>query len=680
MSGNRRLMVSVAATVMAALVASVQGRASGYNAYVTYTEVTPPYFVAVGDFNNDGILDVVTANYSSNDVSILLGNSNGSFQAAQTFNAGSYPMSVAVGDFNKDGKLDVVVANNANNKPGGSLAVLFGNGDGTLQAPVDYSTQGSPFYVAVADLNGDGSLDVVLAAHGGPVQVFLNTGNGTFGAAATYNAASNPQSVAIADFTGSGVLDLAVANSQSNNISILLGNGDGTFKQAVDYVVGTTPSVVATGDFNADGKVDLAVGNYGSSTVGILLGNGDGTFQAQTTITAASPAGLAVTDINGDSIADLVVTNQNGTAHSIETFLGNGDGTFQAGTTYVSGNQPRIVAVGDFNRDGAPDLAVACSQGNLNVFQNNGGTFITNVGSPNPATVGQSVTFTATVAYSIAGLGTPTGTVNFYNGTALLGTGTLNSSGVASYTDSSGFSTAGTYTIYADYSGDSNYNPNSASLTETVNNNNGNPIITLTPTSLKFATQLVNTTSAAQNVTLMNTGTGAATITSITATGNFASPSNTCGSTVQAGSSCTISVTFTPTAPGARLGTLSVSDNASGSPQTVKLSGQGTVIEISPGSVTFPSQKVGTTSPPQTVTVMNKGKLSVTITSIKFAGGNAKDFAQTNTCGTSLAAASSCTISVTFTPQATGSRASTLLINDTGGGSPQMVPVSGKGT
>lgn len=673
-------MLSAATMVAVSLIVSAQSHASGYNAYTNYTVASSPYSVAVGDFNNDGYPDLVTANYNNGSVSVLLGKGDGTFGTPQTFTCGSYPISVAVGDFNQDGKLDVVVGNNNNNKAGGNVAIMFGNGDGTLQAPVDYSVQGSPFYVAVADLNGDGLPDFVLAAHGAAVQVYLNAGGGTFGTAATYNAGSNPQSVAIADFNKDGIPDLAVPNSQSSNISILLGSGDGKFDPAVNYATGTEPSVVATGDFNDDGNIDLAVGNYSSGSISILFGNGDGTFQTQTTMTSPSPSGLVVTDVNGDSQADLVVTNENGNTNTVQVFLGVGNGTFGSPTSYQAGKQPRIVAVGDFNHDGAPDLAVACSGANLNVFMNNGGTYITDVGSPNPANVGQSVTFTATIAYSIAGLGTPTGSVSFYNGTALLGTGTLNS-GVASYTYSSGFSAVGTYTIYANYSGDTNYNPNSApALTETVSNGT-NPVITLSPTSLMFATQLIDTTSPAQNVTLMNTGTGAATITGITLTGNFKSPSNTCGSTVQAGASCTISVTFKPSKAGALFGTLGVSDNASGSPQKVQLSGEGTVISITPSSLSFGSQGVGTTSPPQTVTVANKGTTSVTISSIKPAGGNANDFAiESNTCGTSLAGNSSCTFGVTFTPHAKGSRTSTVVVYDTGGGSPQEIPVSGSGT
>jgi Bacterial Ig-like domain (group 3)/FG-GAP-like repeat len=437
------------------------GSAGGFTAYANYSAGTSPHSVAVGDFNGDGVPDLVVANYGSNSVSVLLGKGNGSFGNATDYAAGAYPISVAVGDFNKDGFLDVAVADNNNNQAPGSLSILLGKGDGTLQAPVSYGSQGSPYFVAVADLNGDGILDAVVANHGAEVAVYLGNGNGTFAPAEFYPAGGNPQSVAIADFNGDSVPDLAVANSLSNDISILIGRGDGSFLAPRNYTTGSAPSVVVTADFNGDGHLDLAVPNNGSNTISILLGNGNGSFQPQYTISTGSrPSGLATADFNGDSIADLAVTNQSGASETVAVFLGVGNGTFQNPTAYKAGNQPRIMVATDLNGDGAADMAVACSQGGVNVFLNTGGTRVAESSAPNPSKVGQSVSFATQVSASIPGSGTPSGTVSYYDGSALLGTGTLGATGKTSF-KTSGLS-EGTHSIVEVYSGDSSFNPHTA--------------------------------------------------------------------------------------------------------------------------------------------------------------------------------------------------------------------------
>ena len=205
------------------------------------------------------------------------------------------------------------------------------------------------------------------------------------------------------------------------------------------------------------------------------------------------------------------------------------------------------------------------------------------------------------------------------------------------------------------------------------------PAVTLSPTSLTFPTQLVGTKSAAQTVTLTNTGNATLSITSIAHTGDF-SDTTTCGTTVVAGASCTITVTFTPTTVNARTGTLSVTDNAPASPQVVSLSGTGTYVSWTPTSLTFANQTVGTTSPSQTITFTNHAPTTLTIKSITTTGVNNLDFAQTNTCGTSLARMASCTISVTFTPKATGVRSANVTVTDfLGGNTTQNIPLSGTG-
>ena len=215
------------------------------------------------------------------------------------------------------------------------------------------------------------------------------------------------------------------------------------------------------------------------------------------------------------------------------------------------------------------------------------------------------------------------------------------------------------------------------------------PAVTLNPTSVNFGNQNVGTTSAAQMVTLTNTGTLALTISSITLSGTNAgdfAQTNTCPispSSLAINASCTISVTFTPSANGARTGNVSISDNAGGTPQSVTLNGTGVTpapgVGLTPTNLTFGNQNVGATSAAQTVTLTNTGTLALTITSITLTGTNPTDFAQTNNCPSSLAVSASCTISVTFTPSATGPRSASVSISDNAAGSPQSISLSGTG-
>jgi HYDIN/CFA65/VesB-like, Ig-like domain len=203
--------------------------------------------------------------------------------------------------------------------------------------------------------------------------------------------------------------------------------------------------------------------------------------------------------------------------------------------------------------------------------------------------------------------------------------------------------------------------------------------VSLTPSSMKFAVQLVYTTSAPQLATLKNTGTQAITISSISTAKPFAENNN-CPSTLQPGDSCDIHVTFTPTDRGLQHGKLTVSDNAQGSPQTVALSGTGTVVKLAPASVNFGNQKVGTKSSPRAVKLTNEGFTSLSISKITIGGTDAGDFSQTNNCGNSVPVGGSCKIEVTFAPTVTGKRSATLEVYDDGGGSPQTAKLAGTGT
>ena len=206
------------------------------------------------------------------------------------------------------------------------------------------------------------------------------------------------------------------------------------------------------------------------------------------------------------------------------------------------------------------------------------------------------------------------------------------------------------------------------------------PVVALSPASLSFGNEVVNGTSAAHMVTLKNTGTGALTIGNIAASANFAISANTCGATLAAGKTCKVSVTFTPAKVGSLAGTLSFTDNASNSPQTATLSGTGitgtATVKLTPASAIYAAQEKGTTSKPKTFTLTNNQTVSLTNIAISTTG----DFAvSAKTCGKSLAAKSKCTVSVTFTPKATGARAGTLRVSDSATNSPQTSTLKGTG-
>src|SRR5439155_4548775 len=263
----------------------------GFTAARTFQAGSYPFFVAVGEVNSDGKLDVVTANAYSDNVSVLLGRGDGTFQTAVNYNSGRYPQFVAIGDFNGDGKSDLAVANTGSypNFTDGSVSILLGNGDGTFQKAVNYDAGPYPASVAVGDFNGDGNPDLAVAnvvwydqstgtSTNGGVSLLFGKGDGTFKATVKLGAGRAPHSVAVNDFNGDGKEDIAVANVNSGDVSVLLGNGDGTFQTAVNYALGNYPYAVAVGDFNGDAKPDLAVATGGG--VLVLLNNDDGTFRS----------------------------------------------------------------------------------------------------------------------------------------------------------------------------------------------------------------------------------------------------------------------------------------------------------------------------------------------------------------------------------------------------------------
>ena len=328
-----------------------------------------PVSLAVGDFNGDGLLDLAAAtigvNGRGNTISVLLGTGGGGFGAPTAFTAGPTPFAVAVGDFNRDGNLDLVVANVGPNLDAQTVSILLGTGTGTFGAPTDFTVGTGPISVAVGDFNGDGVPDLATANFGSNnVSILLGTGTGGFGPATNFPVGTGPVAIAIGDFNGDGNLDLAVANQNSSNVSILLGTGTGGFAPGATVSVGDRAHTIAVGDFNGDGKPDLAVTTFSldgtRNNVAVLLGTGTGDFGAPVTF-AEGPSGpsfqVGVGDFNGDGAPDLAVVDSNN--NTVSVLLGTGSGSFLGPTTFAVGTRPEAVAVGDFDGDGRLDLAVA---------------------------------------------------------------------------------------------------------------------------------------------------------------------------------------------------------------------------------------------------------------------------------------------------------------------------------
>ena len=431
-----------------------------------------PSSVALADVNGDGTLDVIVANSCATSdtcsdggsVSVLIGNGDGSFQPAHTYNSsnsgGLYASWVGVHDLNGDGKPDLLVANSSMAQAeGGGVGILFGNGDGTFQPAVSFASEGSPIYgAAVADFNQDGIPDIAMANgedknwyYGGTVSVLLGTGGGKFQAAQTYSSGYWTNSVVAADVNGDGAADLLVGNSSS--VSVLLGVGDGTFQPPSYYPsAGHEGCWIAVADVNGDGKLDLVAANqfgphgFGGSTVAVLLGKGDGSFQSATRYWTAHDAGtLAVADFNRDHKLDILVTGD-----KLVVFWGQGDGTFRRapGMPFYRG----AIAVGDVDGDTRPDVVQVVND-QVNVLRNviPFGTTTELTSNVNPSSPGQPVTFTANVTPS--GPFEATGKVKFWDGKTTIGSATLRG-GVATLTKSN--LTVGTHPITAFFGGDAN--------------------------------------------------------------------------------------------------------------------------------------------------------------------------------------------------------------------------------
>lgn len=239
--------------------------------------------LAFGDFDGDGLPDLVTANGNEDTVSVLLNEGMGSFAEHMDYDTGSYPVGVAVGDLDGDGDLDLATCHIGE----ATVSILMNNGDGSFTDPVNYPVENTSHHLTIADLDDDGDADLAVAntgffGSGTTVSVLLNEGDGTFDDYVVYTVGNAPEDVAVGDLNGDGNLDLAVTNQISESIFILLGDGDGTFGSAAHTGVGDTPIGLALGDFDGDGDLDIAAALAALPSLDVdmvvLLNDGNATF------------------------------------------------------------------------------------------------------------------------------------------------------------------------------------------------------------------------------------------------------------------------------------------------------------------------------------------------------------------------------------------------------------------
>ncbi len=328
-----------------------------------FTTGDAPNALTLGLLDGDSIPDVVVTNGQSDTLTVRLGNSDGSLQAATHYasvpNIGEplIPIAPVLTELNGDGALDIIVVNTGEGGSGpGSLGVLLGNGDGTFQNVQTYTSGTYPVAVVAGDLNQDGKMDAVTGHFiSKNVGVLLGNGDGTFQPAVFYatGAVGDVTALALGDLDGDGNLDVTASVLSGQQILIFLGKGDGTLQAPSAISVGIIISL-GLADLNGDTRLDL-IAAIQDDIIAILIGNGDGSFQIPTFFKAGkNPGSLVIADIDGDGKIDLLTENENDAL--IALLMGNGDGTFKTPVFFEAGTSPSWIALGDINQDGAFDL------------------------------------------------------------------------------------------------------------------------------------------------------------------------------------------------------------------------------------------------------------------------------------------------------------------------------------
>ncbi len=713
-----------------------------------------PQAVALGDFNNDGKLDLAVVNSTDNTVSILLGNGDGTFNGPSgplpagpppgpptpTYQVGHNPQAIVVGDFNNDGNLDLAVANENDN----TISILLGNGNGTFQTQtVISSSPGStnpaaPISLAAADFDFDGNLDLVVIN-----QTDAGCGNPSGSAGSVYvlhNQQMSPPSFSTLRSACMGILPTAVIagvfsgwNSAPDVVVVNQGGqgpntpscptGDGTvnlmdnlyinsnpFGQIEGFCAGKGPSAAVAGDFNNDGVLDLVVTDATQSQIAFLAGNGSGfgfNFQTPATFPVGGlvPNSIIAGDFNGDGILDVAVADEGNSEVSIMQGDGTGNFTPTSGspfstTTTIGGRGPTSLVAGDFNGDGKLDIATTDENDNfVTIMLQSPAIQLTpatlNFGNVPESSVSNPMTLTVKNTGSISAqiqIVTISGPFKQDATSTTCATPPFNLAGGASCVIGVTFDPTSIGTA----SGTLTLSTGGISIDATLGGSGIAPVISFSPITVTFPGTLVNTPATPIPVSVTNPGDYPATITSISIPGSTEFSENdmgTCvGMTLAAGSgSCTITVSFTPAAAGLRTATMDVYYELSGGTPIlaiVPLSGDGTAPSVffTPTPLTFANQPVGTPSSASTVYLLNDGTAPLTISSIGLSGGNSGDFfAQNINCPISpntLAVSDTCMVNVTFTPSAEGLRTSSLQFTDNNNAvtGSQAVGLSGNGS
>ena len=367
---STKLLTVFLVTGLIGLIGGAPVLAQSFASPMSYAVGSHPDDGALGDFNGDGKPDLAVANNSTSNISVLLGNGDGTFGVKTDYDVGQPAYGVVITDLNSDGNLDIVAETAFSLTEG--VSVLLGNGNGSFQTRVDYLFSGlaQPKSILASDFNNDTKPDIVVI-NGSGATVFLGNGDGTLKPPVSYGSSNFATSVAVGDFDADGKIDLAVSSygfGSNGVVSIMLGKGDGTFFPSVDYSSAPSPFSIVKGDFNGDSKLDLATANIQVDSVSILLGNGDGTFGAPVNYAVDFPYELSTGDFNSDGKSDLVSAGNGG---GLSILKGNGDGTFQKSVNFMGGGF--FATVLDLNGDTKPDIISAQTATSVAVFINQTG-------------------------------------------------------------------------------------------------------------------------------------------------------------------------------------------------------------------------------------------------------------------------------------------------------------------